>query len=197
ADTATAPAEAPFFVDIAFGRAVGFAPMPPSRAFVPIGLVAIATLLTASSPGDADRCMRTKLKLVGKKEAALLACQSKVAAKNDTSGLTDCESRAKTKFSTAFAGPCVGDEMTCESLADDCESAVSSAMTDTFPSPCEAAKRKAARKLAMGELGCYAKAVVRSTPLDRKCLTRVQERFGTAMTKAGTCGDGGSPLGVV
>jgi hypothetical protein len=37
--------------------------------------------------------MGTKLKLVGTKEAGLLGCQAKVASENDSSNLTECETK--------------------------------------------------------------------------------------------------------
>ena len=40
-------------------------------------------LLATTIPARADKCTGAKLKAVGTKEAGLLACQAKVAAKND------------------------------------------------------------------------------------------------------------------
>src|SRR5690349_5025178 len=111
--------------------------------------LAALLLVLAVAPAHADKCTGAKLKAVGKKEAGLLGCQSKVAAKNDLADLSACEAKVVGKFEKAFtkAGACAGDQTTCENIADACESAVAAALTDAFPSKCEAAKRKAAGKL--------------------------------------------------
>jgi hypothetical protein len=163
---------------------------------LPFTLIAALILLAVvAPPAHADKCTGKKLKAIGKKEYGLLACQAKVAKTGDSSGLSACEMKVMDKFAAAFtkAGACAGDQTTCENMADGCESTVSSAMTDTFPSLCEAAKRKAAGKFAKGELGCYAKAAAKGLPLDTSCITKAQSKFGAALTKAGTCPDGGSP----
>jgi cysteine-rich repeat protein len=162
-------------------------------------LGAFVLLTIGAAPARADKCTGAKLKDTGKKEAGLLSCESQVAAKNAMSGLSACEMKVSGKFSSAFgkAGSCIGDEMSCEDIADACESTVSTALTDTFPSKCEAAKRKAAGKLASGELGCYAKAAVKGVGLDSGCILKAQARFAGAVSKAGSCPDGGSPQALV
>lgn len=159
----------------------------------------VALLATAVAPARADKCTGTKLKAVAKKESGLLGCQSKVAKKGDASGLTACEQKVSDKFALAFAkaGSCAGDQMRCEDIADSCESSVAGAFIDALPSKCEAAKRKAAAKLAKGELGCYAKAAAKALPVDSTCLTKATGKFSTAITKAGACADGGSPQTLV
>jgi hypothetical protein len=173
--------------------------MPVARSKALRVLTAVAVLGLAASPVHADKCTGAKLKAVGKKEAGLLTCRSKVAARNDTSHLSACETKVTGKFSTAFAraGACVGDEARCEDIADSCDSAVAALLTDTFPSTCEATKRKAAGKVAARELGCYAKAASREAALDTSCLTKAQAKFATALSKAGTCPDGGSPQATI
>jgi hypothetical protein len=162
-------------------------------------MAAMVVLAVGAVPARGDKCSGAKLKAIGKKEAGLLTCQANVAAKNDTSGLMACESKVKGKFSTAFgkAGACVANETTCEDIADACDSAVAAFLTDTFPSKCEAAKRKAAGKLTSRELGCYAKAASKGAALDTGCITKARVKFGTALTKAGTCPDAGSPQAVI
>src|ERR1700731_3984685 len=152
-----------------------------SAAFGMLALLALGT-----GTANADKCTSAKLKAIGKKESGLLGCQSKVAAKNDTSGLSACETKVKGTFSTAFgkAGACVGDETTCEDKADACETNVAAAMTDTFPSRCEAAKRKAAGKLAKGALSCYAKAAATATAVDMACVLKARDKFIAAKSKA-------------
>ena len=56
-------------------------------------VIAVALLVAIAAPARADKCMGTKLKLVGKKEAGLLGCQAKVASENDSSNLTECETK--------------------------------------------------------------------------------------------------------
>src|SRR5689334_10273552 len=118
------------------------------------GLMATLALLVVVAPARADKCTAAKLKATGQKESGLLGCQAKVAVTGDSSNLFTCDSKVKAKFLVAFAkaGTCVGDGATCENIADGCESTVAVALTDTFPSNCEASKRKAAGKLAKGEL---------------------------------------------
>src|SRR5262249_8243247 len=113
------------------------------------------------------------------------------------------EAKVAAKFGTGFGkaeldlGPCPGDQVSCNNLSDTCESTVVAAMTDTFPSKCEAAKRKAAAKLAKGELGCYAKAAAKGLALDPACILKAQGKSTTALGKAGACPDGGSPQSLV
>ncbi len=154
----------------------------------------------AAAPARADKCIGAKLKAVGKKESGLLSCQSKIAATGSSSSLAPCETKIKGKFVTTFgkAGTCAGDEMTCEDMADNCEGAVASATMDTFPSKCEASKRKAAGKLAQGELGCYSKAATTGSPVDTTvCIPKATGKFSAAITKAGSCPDGGAPQNLV
>ena len=158
------------------------------------------TTTTTLPAGGADKCTSAKLKAVAKKEASLLKCQSKVAAKNDTTKLSTCEMKASGKFATAFgaAGACAGNQTACEDIADNCESTVAAAMTETFPSKCEAAKRKAAAKLASGELKCYSKAAAKGVPVDTVgCIPKAQSKFSAAIGAAGSCADGGSPQSLV
>ncbi len=163
-------------------------------------LAVVALVALGAAPAGADQCTHAKLKAIGKKESGLLACQAKVAASGDSSGLSACESKVMAKFSHAFgnAGTCMSDQTACESIADGCESSVAGAFIDTFPSDCEVRKRKAAGQLAKGELGCYAKAATKGLPVDSVvCIPKSTMRFSVALTKAGTCPDGGSPQSFV
>jgi len=175
--------------------------MGQTLKFAGMMLLAFALMgaLAVTAHAQADRCVASKLKAIGKKESGLLACQAKVAKTNDSSGLAACESNVMGKFSAAVAkaGTCAGDEMTCEGIADGCESTVAGAFTDSFPSKCEASKRKAAGKLAKGELGCYSKAAAKGIALDSGCISKATGKFSAALSKAGTCPDGGSPQSLV
>src|SRR6185369_9060949 len=126
-------------------------------------LAVLLLVLAAVPAARADKCTGAKLRAIGKKESGLLACQAKVATNNDASGLSACQSKVMAKFAATFAkaGTCAGDQTTCEGIADGCESSVAGAFVDSFPSKCEASKRKAAGKLAKGELGCYSKAAAK------------------------------------
>jgi hypothetical protein len=153
-----------------------------------------AVLLASGYPALADKCTGTKLTAIGKQAAGLLGCEADLAKKNDPSALAACVSKVQGKFSTAFdkAGACAGDATMCEGIAETCENTIAAALTETFPSKCEAAKRKAAGELASAELGCYATAAMKLAAVDPGCLTKAQEKLAKALTKAGTCADGGS-----
>jgi streptogramin lyase len=170
----------------------------PAGAEMRFVLVALAAfpLVTAVTVHADGNCMGAKLAALAKEEARLLACQASVASRNDTSALATCEAEASSLFFTAFgkAGVCLGDGARCDARAYICESTVSSVLTDAFPSKCEAAKRKAAGKLANKELGCYARAARRGVAVDPSCLTKARSGFGAAMSRAGTCPDGGFPV---
>ena len=170
-----------------------------ARSLHRVALCAVAVIALAAGPACADKCTGAKLRAMGQKEAGLLGCQAKVAATNDSTGLAACEMKVKGKFFGAFgkAGACIGDETTCENKADACETNVASAMTETFPSRCEATKRKAAGKLASGELRCYQKAAAKGIALEAGCIPKVEGKFSRALTMAGTCPDGGSPQALV
>lgn len=164
-------------------------------------LAGIVALLAVGTAADAQTCKRAaKLKALGKKEYRLLRCHSRVAATGDSSGLSACEAKASDKFVTAFSktGLCGGvptpceDTTCCEGVADRCASEVAATFVDTFPSRCEAAKRKAAGQLASRELRCYARAAARLRAVDGGCIAKATARFTAAMTRAGTCPDGGS-----
>ena len=145
-------------------------------------------------------CMGAKLKALAKKEAGLLTCRAKVAATGDSAGLEACQQKVILKFTTAFgkAGSCAGDQTQCESDADSCDTAMAALLTDTFPSKCEAAKRKAAGKLAGKELVCWAKTAATGQSVQTgACITTAEGKFVTAVMKAGGCPDGGSPQAAI
>ena len=156
---------------------------------------AVLVLVVAALPARADKCTGVKLNDVGKTECRLLGCQARVAASGNSSALSTCEASVKAAFATRFgnAGVCAGDETTCEDIAASCESSIAGALSDTFPSRCEAAKRKAAAHLTSGELDCYARAAHLNIPVDPSCIMKAQGKFGAAISKAGSCPDGGSP----
>ena len=168
-----------------------------SSSNVVLGLVVL--LVVDAAAARADRCTGVKLKAIGRRESSLLACQAKVAAQGDAASLSACESRAGTKFATAFqkAGVCDGDQAKCAAMADNCGVVVAAVFTKAFPDSCEAVKRRAAGILAKGEVGCYANAVARGIAVYSDCIARARNRFSAALSKAGTCPDGASPESLV
>jgi hypothetical protein len=173
--------------------------MTAKGRLVAAALGTLAIVSFGPIPARADKCTAAKLKAVGKLEASLLACQAKVASTSDASGLVACESKAIGKLSAALAkaGACAGDEIVCSFAAAGCTSGVSVATIDTFPSKCAGSKRKAAGKLASGELGCYSHAAKKSAPVDGTCLTKAAAKFAKSLMKAGACPDGGAPQALV
>src|SRR5262249_16773643 len=112
-------------------------------------LAALFLMMWWAGTANADKCTAAKLKATGKRVSSLLSCQPTVVKKNTTAKLAECQTKAITKFSAAFAkaGSCIGTEGTCVAATDNCITASTSAMSDTLPSKCEAAKLKAAGKL--------------------------------------------------
>jgi len=167
----------------------------PRCSVIHLVLGALMLLAVAAPAARADRCTGVKLKDVGKTECSLLACEASVATTGNASALSGCEARVKGRFESIFgrAGFCPGNETNCANIADSCESSVAAALSDTFPSRCESAKRRAAGHLTSGELDCYARAAHLNIPVDPSCIMKAQGKFGAAISKAGSCPDGGSP----
>jgi hypothetical protein len=160
--------------------------------------VLIMALTFTVGTARADDCASVELRAVGKKEFGLLNCQSKVAARNDSSHLDVCRSKVEAKLSRELAkAGCTGDEPKCAAAATNCESAMVTLLSDTFPSACEAAKRRAAGKLARRELHCYARAAAKGLAVDTACITKARDIFDAALAKAGTCPDGDAPRDAV
>jgi len=162
--------------------------------------MAMAWVGSVAASTTTEKCMGAKLKALAKKEAGLLTCRAKVAATGDSAGLGACQQKVMLKFTTAFgkAGSCAGDQTQCESYAESCDTAMAALLTDTFPSKCEAAKRKAAGKLAGQELVCWAKAAATGQSVQTgACITTAEGKFGTGVMKAGGCPDGGSPQAAI
>jgi len=179
------------------------------RSLRPSLFLAAMTLLAVPASAHAGGCnLPAKLKAVGKKEFGLLRCQSRVAATGDSSGLGACEAKVSGKFRAAFGTtglcgapgnptPCEDIIDCCENVGDRCDSSVAGAFVEVFPSRCEAAKRKAAGRLANRELRCYARAAARGLAVDSRCIGRATASFTAAVARAGTCPDGGSPRSFV
>lgn len=161
----------------------------------PNRLVVALVLIVAAGVARADECQRMKLKAVGKVELRRLVCHARFAMSGDASRLATCESDATATFWDGFAkaGSCAGDQTRCADVADGCVEIVTALLNEPLPSACEAAKRKAAGRLAKKTLDCWAKAARTGASVDSTCIGHAQERFASALTRAGTCPDGGSP----
>lgn len=142
-----------------------------------------------------DACSGAKLKAIANKESGLLGCAAKATATGSSAKQAACEASVRARFAKAFtaAGSCAGDVAACEGYADACESSVVTLLTDALPSSCESQKQKAAGSLARAELGCYAKAASSGATVNPACLSKAALHFTRALTKAGTCPDGGTP----
>lgn len=163
------------------------------------GLVSVALLGTSVDAAAADKCAAAKLRGVAAREATVLRCLARVAAKADSSDLAACEAAAAGAFADAFAGAglCQGTQGRCEALADGCIAAVTAAFADVLPSRCESIKRKAAGTLAAKLLGCHAKAAKSGRPVKGSCLEKARRKFDGAVRRAGSCPDGGAPRALV
>ena len=158
-----------------------------------VGVLALATL--GAGTARADKCSGVKLRAIGKRESALLACQAKVAVKG-SSVEQGCDSKASSKFSTSYnkPGTCgAPDASVCEALADSCRDQLRAALPDggASPSQCEAARLQAAGRKASAKLACYAKAAIKGAPVASGCLTKAENKFTSAFNKVSGCtGDG-------
>jgi hypothetical protein len=145
-------------------------------------------------------CTSTQLKAVGKDEKSLLTCQSKVATKGTAAVEPACDQKAMDKFDAQYnkSSACTGPSAAmCDANAKDCRDKLRAALPDgdeTNPSKCEAARLKAAGKKASAKLKCYAKAALKSLPVDTApggCLDKATNKFTASFNKVSGCtGDG-------
>jgi len=146
----------------------------------PLAAVAlVAVVVIGAGTARAASCVVGKLKAVGKKEAGLLKCQAKNAARPDPTRLSTCESRCMVKFGRACskAGACAGDCSTCESNADSCETNVRAALGPN------ATLLKSASRVVKAEMRCYMKAAARSVAVDTGvCIPKAQAKFAGSVT---------------
>jgi len=153
-------------------------------------IAVLATLATiTAAPAHADKCLSARLKAIAKKERVLLACRARVAAKGEPALYALCRQKAVDKFNAAFGKTtgCAGTLSSCEANADDCNTKVTAQLPDAGPSQCEFARLMAAGKKASAKLGCYARAALRSVPVDGVCLARATSRFNVAWAKTSGC----------
>jgi hypothetical protein len=171
------------------------------KAAIGVGLVIL--MAVGAGPARADKCNGAKIKTIGKKEAGLLGCSAKEATKDGVQ--PTCNSTVSGKFTPAYDKPtgCVPaapSDTTCETAADSCQSTLRTALPDgngTTPSKCEAARLKAAGKLASGELGCYSKASAKALPVDTVgCIPKNTGKFAAAFNKVTGCAGDGNASGI-
>lgn len=155
---------------------------------------AFAALLTLASTAGADDCTARKLKAHSKYESKVILCHATASLKGPSFDLDGCVDKALASFNLAMGktGTCPGLPVVCEATTDDCVDAVVAAVTDTVPNKCVAAKRKAVAKLVAAKLTCYAKSAKGDVPVVADCLTKAESKFATALSKAGSCADGGA-----
>src|SRR5262245_21260790 len=100
-----------------------------------LALAVVALLGTRVDAVAADKCAAAMLRGVAAREATVLRCLAKVAARADSSDLAACEAAAAGAFGDAFsrAGLCQGTQGRCEQIADGCVAAITAAFADLFP----------------------------------------------------------------
>src|SRR5262249_45355696 len=161
----------------------------------PMHLFAMVTwavlVLGLGGTARADKCTRAKLTDLARKEARLLACHEKAAAKGDATLLGPCLAKIETRYVAAFAnaGTCDGEQTTCACLADKCATAVRVALPERGPSTCEAARLKAAARRASAKLLCNARAVRAGIPVSAACLRKAEARYQASFKATGCSGD--------
>lgn len=121
------------------------------------------------STTDCDKCAKAKLRAIAKKEEGRLKCLAKVAKTGDSSTLADCVAKLDAQYAAAFtkAGECGSPATACANRVDYCVNSVVANLPDL--NACEAAKLKAAGKLASDLLKCAAKSASSGKPLNPDC----------------------------
>jgi hypothetical protein len=157
-------------------------------AIVVLALFPIVTGASGTS-NPQSRCLSGKLAAIGKKEAGLLSCLAKMAAKGRATTFGACIQKAARKFAAAFAkaGSCDADRTICECLAENCAITVRVSLPDAGPSKCEAARLRAAGKRAIGKVRCSVKAATEGLTVDQACIQNVEARYQAAFAKTSGC----------
>src|SRR5262245_10353608 len=164
-------------------------------AIVEFTVAGFAASAALAKPTPATKCLSAKLKAVGKKAAANLACEAKAAQKLKAVD-SACLGKADTGFATAFSkaetqakGACAttGDagalEATVNALVQSAIGALPNGGTKDG-GKCAASKLKATGKAALAELLCRSKAATKGTGVDPDCISKAQAAFMKAFTKA-------------
>jgi hypothetical protein len=169
----------------------------------PFLLGVLVVLTVGAAPARADKCNGAKVRAIGKKEAGLLGCVAKEATQN-ASIEPACDQGVSGKFMPTYdrptgCSPAAPSDTTCENAADTCQSTIRGLLPDgngTTPSKCEAARLKAAGKLASDELGCYSKAAAKGVPVQPGCISKATGKFTLAFNKVSACTGDGTASGV-
>jgi hypothetical protein len=164
--------------------------------FLVVGVIAMAMVVGsahADKPTAAQKCAAAKRKLVGKRIAALTACDATAVARGVDVDPT-CTAKATTRFTTAWGkaestadGACIttGDVTTIgidiDAHADDLAATLGLA---GGASKCTAGLFKAAGKDDGCELGCQAQAATRGAVVDELCLATCTTKFTSACAKS-------------
>jgi len=164
-------------------------------AIVEFTVAGFAASAALAKPTPATKCLSAKLKAVGKKAAANLACEAKAAQKLKAVD-SACLGKADTGFATAFSkaetqakGACAttGDagalEATVNALVQSAIGALPNGGTKDG-GKCAASKLKATGKAALAELLCRSKAATKGTGVDPDCISKAEAAFMKAFTKA-------------
>jgi len=142
-----------------------------------------------------SKCTAKEFPAAGKKAAAKAKCESKVIAKNDSSKLMDCNTKAEMKFGTSFAkataaGGCINPAATAPDVETTVNNFISSltnqlAGASTGPSKCTSKALAAAGKLASSEAACHGKSIGKGDPSTiAPCVSAAKTKFETAYGKA-------------
>jgi hypothetical protein len=167
---------------------------------VRIRLVVAVLVLISGTVGSASatttaarRCAASKLKAAAGGSAGLLGCYAS-AAKRGAGIDATCIGKTHDKLASAFGraeakGGCArsDDAGDVTTRLDDFTAAVASALADggTFDGRrCAAVKLKATGKKASSKLGCHARAVGKTEPVDGGCLAKAEAKFADAFAGA-------------
>jgi len=161
---------------------------PPACTIVAFGAFLIALGGSRTSNAQSE-CLSAKLEAIGQREARLLFCLAKVAARGRATTFGACNRRAGIRYAAAFgrAGSCDGDRTECECLAENCAVDLRVLLSDRGPSRCEAARLKAAGKEAIGKVRCNVKALREGLIVDQTCIQRAEETFRSAFARTRRC----------
>ena len=174
-----------------------------SRARVFAALLGAVLVVGIAAPvGAQSKCNALKLKATGKKTLKKLVCHAKAVAKGEVLD-ADCLQRAEDKFADAFAkaegkNDCIdlnGDAGSIEAEVDALVDDVASDLGGPGPSKCTKKKLLAAGKKTLGKAKCHAKAADQGSGVDADCLTKAEDKFDKAFTKAEAASDCAAPTG--
>ncbi len=163
-------------------------------SFIGIAVIGLAGTPAIAKTPPAAKCLSAKLKAVGKKAAAKVACEAKAAQKLKPVDAA-CLAKAGTSFATAFSkaetqakGACAttGDAAALETSVDALVVSVTVALPDGGTKDggkCASSKRRASGKAASAELLCQSKAASKQTAVDPECVGKAEAAFAKAFAR--------------